>query len=110
MLSPIRTGAPGANIKLVEAIQFGCAVLATPLSADGFEGFLEPGRDLLTFTTSEELLDLLLSTLGDERLLQELRANARKATESYFNQAYFNRIIREDVEAILASPRAARPR
>jgi hypothetical protein len=103
VLCPIWTGS-GANIKLAEAVQFGRAVLATAHSAAGFEGFLQPGRDLLTFDEREQFLPLLLTSLPDSNRLRELEINAVRGARHFLNQAYIDRIIAEDAAAIFGQP------
>jgi len=103
VLCPIWTGS-GANIKLAEAVQFGRAVLATAHSAAGFEGFLQPGRDLLTFDEREQFLPLLLTSLPDSNRLRELEINAVRGARHFLNQAYIDRMIAEDAAAIFGQP------
>lgn len=100
VLCPIWTGS-GANIKLAEAVQFGRAVLATAHSAAGFEGFLQPGRDLLTFDEREQFLPLLLASLRDSNRLRELEINAGQTARDFLNQAYIDRMVAEDAGRIL---------
>jgi hypothetical protein len=104
VLCPIWTGS-GANIKLAEAVQFGRAVLATARSAAGFEGFLQPGRDLLTFDEREQFLPLLLASLPDSNGLRELEINAARAARDFLNQAYIDRMVAEDAAAIFGQPK-----
>ncbi|MCW2365735.1 glycosyltransferase involved in cell wall biosynthesis [Sphingobium sp. B11D3B] len=62
----------GANIKLAEAIQYGCAVIASDYSARGYEGVLVPGEHLMTYADPAALPDLVMATLADEPLLRRI--------------------------------------
>jgi glycosyltransferase involved in cell wall biosynthesis len=55
-ICPIWRG-EGANVKLAEYAGLGRAIVATAFSARGFEGILEPGRDLLMANSDDELED-----------------------------------------------------
>jgi len=78
VLCPIESGG-GANIKLAEAIQYGCAVLSSAHSARGYDGVLEPGHHLRTYVSTATFADDVMALLGDEAALQALRRNAVEA-------------------------------
>ena len=107
VICPIFSGG-GANIKLAEAVQFGCSVLSSAHAAAGYEGILVPGEHIEVFQTKEGFVEQLLRLLQNEDRLQQLRAKATLASESILNQEYYNAVIAQDVRRIFANPAAQR--
>jgi hypothetical protein len=101
VLCPIFSGG-GANIKLAEAVQYGCAVLASARAALAFDGVLVPGRDVEVFQRADQFLSILVDLLGDEARLGLLRSNACSASVRILNQANINQIIAADVNRLLS--------
>lgn len=80
VLCPIEVGA-GANIKLAEAIQYGCAVMASPYSLSAYDGILTPGVHVLTYPDRAGFDDLLMAALADETRLVEYRRRAAEVAQ-----------------------------
>ena len=55
VICPIFSGG-GANIKLAEAVQFGCPVLSSAHAAVGYDGILAPGVHIEVFTEEEDFV------------------------------------------------------
>jgi glycosyltransferase involved in cell wall biosynthesis len=94
VVCPIRRGG-GSVVKLAEAAAYGKAIVATPYAARGYEGILEPGRDLLVAESDEEFADACVRLLQDARLRTTLAANALRAATGKLDQAAMDGIIRE---------------
>jgi glycosyltransferase involved in cell wall biosynthesis len=92
----------GSNVKLAEYASFDRAVVATTFSASGFEGILEPGRDLLVADTDEGLAAHCVELLKNERLRCELGQNAGRTAEASLSQPAIDRIIGDAIGPTLA--------
>jgi glycosyltransferase involved in cell wall biosynthesis len=90
-------GCGGASIKLAEAAGFGKAVVATHHAASGFEGILEPGRDLLAANTDEGLANCCVELLKDGPKRSQMGERARVIASTMLSQAAIDRIIEESV-------------
>jgi len=96
VVCPIRRGA-GANVKLAEAAAYGKAIVATPFAARGFEGILEPGRDLLVAESDDDFADRCIELLRDDSLRQRIASNAKHIASRALNQSTIDQIIRDAV-------------
>jgi len=92
-------GEGGANVKLAEALQYGCVTVASKDAADGFEPIIKPGENMLVADTPEIMIDTLCSAVKNPHLLDELRENARLLTEDVLSQSYFDHVIQQVVRA-----------
>ncbi len=95
-ICPIWRG-EGANVKLAEYAAFGRAIVATTFSAHGYEGILEPDRDLLVADSDEELADRCVELLIDQQQRQRLARNAKMVASTTLSQTAIDRIIEEVV-------------
>jgi glycosyltransferase involved in cell wall biosynthesis len=95
-ICPIWTGR-GANVKLAEYASFGRAIVATKFSAAGFEGILEPGRDLMVADTDESFAARCVELLKDSARRSELGRNAGETAKALLSQAAIDRIVGEAV-------------
>lgn len=84
VICPVETPG-GANIKLAEAVQSGCAVLASEKAALAYSGFLVPGRHIETYSGRESFWAALDALLDSGARLDELRRNAALASEEILN-------------------------
>jgi glycosyltransferase involved in cell wall biosynthesis len=100
VVCPIYSGT-GANIKLAEAVQLGCAVVASPYAAAGFEGILLPGTHIEVFADPSRFAQTLTQLLAAPARLEELRTHAREVSANLLNQDRFSAIIAEGVAAAL---------
>ncbi len=73
VVAPLRTGG-GIRLKVMEALAYGKALVATPLAAEGLG--VSDGRELLLAGTSESFAGRLADALSDQGLRQELSRNA----------------------------------
>jgi glycosyltransferase involved in cell wall biosynthesis len=92
VICPIFSGA-GANVKLAEAAQFGKAIVASAGAAKGFEGILEPDRDLWVARSDEQMTEMCARLLTDETARATLGRQARKIAEESLSQAAIDRIV-----------------
>ncbi len=73
----------GTNIKVMEAMACGKAVVSTPAGVNGLE--LEDGVDAVVRNTSEELAEAIVELLGDEARRRAISARARLTVERRFS-------------------------
>jgi glycosyltransferase involved in cell wall biosynthesis len=97
VVCPIYSGA-GANVKLAEAALFGKAIVATSHAARGFEGMLEPERDLLVADTDETITAACIRLLQDEHVRTELERNSLRAAAEHLSQPAIDRIVGNALE------------
>lgn len=74
LVAPLRSGG-GMRVKIVEAMQWGLPVIATPIGAEGIT--LVPGRDALIADTVEGLADAAVRVLTDPETARSLSAHGR---------------------------------
>lgn len=101
VVCPIDMG-HGANIKLAEAIQYGCAVLASDYSARAYEGVLEPGVHLATFANRAVFVDTLLALLRDESRLRAYRAKASEVAREKLSHDKLTTVMANLISEVLA--------
>lgn len=91
-ICPIRTGA-GSLVKLAEAASYGQAIVATSFAARGYDGILQPGRDLLVADSDEAFAEQCISLLRDDELRARLSRNARLAAAAELQQSKIDATI-----------------
>jgi glycosyltransferase involved in cell wall biosynthesis len=84
-INPVQFGS-GLKIKNVEALAFGCALLTTPIGAEGIEAASPDGLGIAT--TEEEWKSLLVSWLTDPN---------RMARVGHYGRVYADAHLTEDV-------------
>jgi glycosyltransferase involved in cell wall biosynthesis len=72
----------GTNIKVMEAMACGRAIVSTPTGCAGLE--LRDGHDLLVRSGAEEFAEALCTLLEDRNLRLEIAAHARNTVEARF--------------------------
>jgi glycosyltransferase involved in cell wall biosynthesis len=82
VVAPLEVSA-GTNIKVLEAMASGRAIVSTPVGCAGLG--LEDGRHLLVRGDWSEFADALLQVLANDALRAGLGANARRAAEECFS-------------------------
>ncbi len=107
VLCPILSGG-GATIKLAEAVQHGCAVLASAHSAAGYGSTLVPGRDIETFRGPEDLVERLLGLLDAPDRLAALRSAARQAAATVLDIDAIQQIVMDEARRALETAHANR--
>jgi glycosyltransferase involved in cell wall biosynthesis len=73
----------GTNIKLMEAMACGRAVVSTPVGCQGLD--LEEGEDLLVSDIGPEFAEALCLLLADDSKREQMAARARKTAEERFD-------------------------
>ncbi len=106
VLCPIWSGR-GANVKLAEALQLGCAVVTSEHAATGFKGIITPGTDLLTADSKETYADVLCDLLDHPGRIISLRKQAAKFGRTSLSQGNVNNIIAKAVTNIFPNVVAA---
>jgi glycosyltransferase involved in cell wall biosynthesis len=101
VLCPVFSGL-GANIKLAEAVQYGCPVLASAHAANGYRGILDPGKHIEVFTTDEMFVHRLRYLVQSPGNLNRLRRRAVEVSVSILNQRYCSEIIARDIRRAVA--------
>ena len=89
---PIRQGA-GSCVKLAEAAGFGRPIVSTKFAALGYEGMLEPGRELLAADGDEEFADHCVRLLTDAASGAALGRSAKAAADRHLSQAAIDKIV-----------------
>ena len=89
---PIRNGA-GSCVKLAEAAGFGRPIVATAFAALGYEGLLEPGRDLLAADGDEEFAGHCIRLLTDAAFGAALAKSAKAVADRDLSQPAIDRIV-----------------
>jgi glycosyltransferase involved in cell wall biosynthesis len=89
---PIRRGA-GSCVKLAEAAGFGRPIVATSFAALGYEGLLEPGRDLLAADGDEEFAGHCIRLLTDAAFGAALAKSAKAVADRDLCQPAVDRIV-----------------
>jgi glycosyltransferase involved in cell wall biosynthesis len=97
VVCPVMTGG-GANIKLAEALQLGCAVLCTPHAAAGFRGIVTPGVDVVIAAPQDFSLALYDLLTAPKRLVM-LRRRARVLGYGTLSQRHFNSVVAQVAHA-----------
>jgi len=101
VICPVWSGS-GANIKLAEGIQYGCAVVSTKHSAEAYSGLLEPGRDFLVAENKKAFINTLIRLVDDQELRFYLEMNACKVAKENLTQLHFTKIISNAIELCLS--------
>jgi glycosyltransferase involved in cell wall biosynthesis len=81
-VAPLRAGG-GTRLKILEAMAFGRAVVATPLGCEGLK--VRDGEELLVAETSEEFARAVVRLLLDREERERLRWNARRLVEEAYD-------------------------
>ena len=92
VIAPLLASA-GTNIKIMEAMAMGKAIVSTPAGVNGLD--LEPGQDYLLARTGPELAGAILSLLANPPERKRLEIHARKTVERRFDwEVIVSEIIR----------------
>lgn len=83
VIAPLVASA-GTNIKVMEAMAMGKAIVATPAGINGLDE-LTPGRDVLVATTGPDMADAIRSLLSVPRLRHCLEHRARRTAERHYD-------------------------
>ena len=81
VIAPL-TASAGTNIKILEAMAMGKAVISTPAGVNGLD--LEPGRDFVLVHTAAEMVAAIEKLLADPDARTAIEQSARAKVESDF--------------------------
>ena len=73
----------GTNIKVLEAMAMGRAVVSTPAGVNGLD--LSPGKDILITGTGQEMADAIEMLFADSAKRHAIEAAARETVEREFS-------------------------
>ena len=82
VIAPLRASA-GTNIKILEAMAMGKAIVSTPAGVNGLD--LAPGEDFILAESAETFASAIERLLGDAEERSRLGAAARRRVERDFN-------------------------
>jgi glycosyltransferase involved in cell wall biosynthesis len=99
VIVPVRSGA-GACVKLAEAAGFGRPIVATPFAARGYEGILDPDRDMIVAPGDEEFASGCVELLSDAPRRAALAGSARRTAAEQLSQGAIDRIVRAAAEML----------
>ncbi len=80
VLAPL-TASAGTNIKVLEAMAMGRAIVSTPAGINGFD--FANGRDLVVVESPEAMADQIQQLSSDAQARRAIEANAREAALRY---------------------------
>ncbi|MCC6858087.1 MAG: glycosyltransferase [Bryobacterales bacterium] len=92
VLAPLVASA-GTNIKVLEAMAMGKAIVSTPAGINGLD--LEGGRDLLVTVTGEEMAAAIRGLIENPEARRELERQARRTAETRYGWDAMARLQRE---------------
>jgi len=82
VIAPLVASA-GTNIKIMEAMAMGKAIVSTPAGVHGLD--LHPGRDILVTGTAEEMAEAVAALIGHPSQREALEREARRTVEQDFD-------------------------
>jgi glycosyltransferase involved in cell wall biosynthesis len=97
-VAPLRSGG-GSRLKLLEALDAGRPVVATPLGADGFEPLV--GRGVVLGTHADELADAVSALLGAPEQARALGCAAHELVRRDYSWERTLSELRERLDALL---------
>lgn len=92
VICPIYAGA-GTNIKVIEAMSMGKACVLSTSSARGYEDILKHSYNVLIDQDNASFSKHVVSLLTNDSLRNEIAENAHKTANTYFSQAYVDKVI-----------------
>lgn len=82
LLAPIRIGG-GTSFKILEAMASGVPVITTSLGREGIEA--RDKKEVLIADTAEDILNAVVSLLGNQEQYKEIAINARRLIEAKYD-------------------------
>lgn len=92
VIAPIYSGA-GTNIKVLEAMRYGCATLISDHASRGFENYLKDGENVLIASTADEFSQKAILLLTNSALNQKISSQGKKCVDEHFSFDAFKRIV-----------------
>jgi len=96
----------GTNIKIMEAMAMGKAIVSTPAGINGLD--LHPGADVIVIQTGAEMARAILDLLDDAARRQSIEREARRTVERDFNWDAIARRQRQLYHELAELPREHR--
>ncbi len=82
VIAPLLASA-GTNIKIMEAMAMGKAIVSTPAGINGLD--LHPGEDVLVVQTGAEMADAIQALFDDPARRQQLEQAGRRTVEAHYS-------------------------
>jgi glycosyltransferase involved in cell wall biosynthesis len=96
----------GTNIKIMEAMAMGKAIVSTPAGINGLD--LNPGSDVMVANTGAEMARAILDLVGNPMRRQGIEREARLTVEREFDWDVIARRQQQLYQELLALPQLAR--
>lgn len=100
VISPIRTGG-GSNIKVLEAMAWGKAVVMTRFSFDGFADTMQDGRDVCVANDATEFAHACVGLLTDVADRAKIAEAGHSVVRNSYSKARFEQVVARTVRALL---------
>lgn len=91
----------GTKIKVLEALEYGCATVVTPHALRGYGHTLKSGDSILVGTNAAEFAYAVVRLLKSPRLAREIGARGAEIVAREFSNEMFNRLVRATVERVV---------
>jgi glycosyltransferase involved in cell wall biosynthesis len=101
VVAPLLASA-GTNIKIMEAMAMGKAIVSTPGGINGLDD-LRSGKDLLVGATGAELAAHILTLIGDRERRRGMEIEARRTVERLYSWNAIGERQRSLYESLMAS-------
>lgn len=98
-VSPIFSGG-GSNIKVPEALTYGCPVVTTEYSYSGWSDFLRRDVDILVSNTPKGFTDHCVSVLNDDKFAGALVGHGKQRVEAMLSFESFRNRLWTNLEAL----------
>ena len=92
VIAPLVASA-GTNIKIMEAMAMGKAIVSTPAGINGLD--LQPGRDLVVTSTGEEMARAIRELLENPARRRSFESQARRTAEQKYDWRQIARLQRQ---------------
>jgi glycosyltransferase involved in cell wall biosynthesis len=105
VVAPLLASA-GTNIKIMEAMAMGKAIVSTPAGINGLD--LEPGKDVIVAQSGEQMAQALLSLFENPDRRQAIEREARRTAERQFDWNVIAEQQRQIYLELIGSPAISR--
>jgi len=97
LVAPVFSG-KGTRYKILEAMASGTPVVATDIAVEGLG--VRNGEDVLTGNTAEEIAQLTVKVLGDNKLQKKLGENGKKFVKERYDWSYIAKELDQIYQSI----------
>jgi len=105
VVAPLLASA-GTNIKIMEAMAMGKAIVSTPAGINGLD--LEPGKDVIVTQSGEQMAQAVLSLFENPGRRQAIEREARRTAERQFDWNVIAQQQRQIYLELIGSPAISR--